>query len=144
MKALSFLQPWGWLVANGLKPIENRKRYTTLRDQFLVHISQRTTQKYYDGARSWLVDHGLGDVVVPPLNELPHGGFIGSARICSVLDPEWEDMFTTRADPRLSWWMRDQYGYVLDSAKRCKFVEWPGALGFWNVPDRIVKRCGIL
>jgi hypothetical protein len=147
VKAVSFLQPWGWLVAEGKKRIENRKQNTKHRGPFMVHISQQTPQKYYDDARRWLDAHHLGDVVVPPLNELPRGGFIGTSSIVDVRPPaeEFGQLITENPDSLdWRWWMTEQYGYVLGEAKRCKFIEWPGNLGFWDVPDRVVKRCRIV
>jgi hypothetical protein len=40
MKALSIMQPWAWLIVNGLKDIENRKWSTDFRGEFLVHAGK--------------------------------------------------------------------------------------------------------
>jgi len=40
MKALSVRQPWAWLIANNLKPIENRTWPTRYRGAFLIHAGQ--------------------------------------------------------------------------------------------------------
>ncbi|MDP2728980.1 MAG: ASCH domain-containing protein [Dehalococcoidales bacterium] len=40
MKALSFRDPWGWLVALGLKDVENRNWSTKFRGRIYIHISK--------------------------------------------------------------------------------------------------------
>ena len=38
--ALSFRQPWAWVVAKGIKPIENRNWPTEYRGLFLIHAGK--------------------------------------------------------------------------------------------------------
>lgn len=39
MKTLTIKNPWGWLVASGLKEIENRTWHTPFRGRVLIHTS---------------------------------------------------------------------------------------------------------
>jgi hypothetical protein len=149
MKALSFLQPWGWLVASGHKLVENRKRNTKSRGETIaIHISRGTPLAYFDDAKRWLDAHGLGHVVplIPSIGSIGHGGIVGTFEISAVLPPDVvPGMFSGIAPditnaPPLRWWMRDQYGYIVGKATHHELVRCSGALGFWNVPAEIEER----
>jgi len=43
MKALSFKQPWAWLMCKGFKDIENRNWSTKFRGRIYVHASKSKT-----------------------------------------------------------------------------------------------------
>lgn len=40
MKALSYRDPWGWLVAMGIKPVDNRSWKTNFRGRIYIHVSK--------------------------------------------------------------------------------------------------------
>lgn len=40
MRALSYRDPWGWLVAKGIKPVDNRPWSTTFRGRIYIHVSK--------------------------------------------------------------------------------------------------------
>ncbi len=49
MKALSVRQPWGWLIVNGYKDIENRDWNTKLRGRIWIHTGvHRVTKAEYE------------------------------------------------------------------------------------------------
>ena len=41
MKALSIRQPWAWLIARGVKTVENRTWATNFRGRFYIHASAK-------------------------------------------------------------------------------------------------------
>jgi len=45
MKALSVRQPWAWLIAHGLKPVENREWETHYRGPVLIHASKTFSEE---------------------------------------------------------------------------------------------------
>jgi hypothetical protein len=114
VKALSIMQPWAWLIVNGLKDIENRKWSTDVRGEFLVHAGKT----YDDGAHIALRQLG---VIVPRMELLERGGIVGQARITGCV--------ATSA----SRWFVGPYGFVLADAKPLPFVPYRGMLGFFEV-----------
>jgi hypothetical protein len=48
MKALSYRDPWGWLVARGIKPVENRSWSTLFRGRIYIHVSKTFDYEGYD------------------------------------------------------------------------------------------------
>jgi hypothetical protein len=40
MKALSFKDPWGWLIAKGIKPVDNRSWKTSFRGRIYIQVSK--------------------------------------------------------------------------------------------------------
>ncbi len=55
MKALSFRQPYAWLSATGIKPVDNRPRPTNYRGRFYIHASKSTKAlKGFDEA--WVLE----------------------------------------------------------------------------------------
>jgi hypothetical protein len=46
MKALSYRDPWGWLVALGIKPVDNRAWGTSFTGRIYIHVSKTFD---YDG-----------------------------------------------------------------------------------------------
>jgi len=40
MKTLSIMQPWAWLIAQGIKPVENRGWMSSYRGPLLIHASK--------------------------------------------------------------------------------------------------------
>jgi len=41
MKAMSIRNPWPYLIAGGIKDVENRSRRTNYRGRFYIHVSQK-------------------------------------------------------------------------------------------------------
>lgn len=144
MLALSIRQPWAWLIirpdisaehraaaaARGhIKPIENRCWPTRYRGRFAVHASKGMTRaEYAEAADFAVIDIGIPADQVPALKALQRGGIIGTADIV--------DCVTASPSP----WFFGEYGFVLASAQPCEFVPFKGALGFFEVPDELVRE----
>ena len=45
VKGISIRQPYAWLVASGLKPIENRSQNTRYRGRLLILASQKRARR---------------------------------------------------------------------------------------------------
>lgn len=128
MKALSIRQPWAWLVLHGGKDIENRTWHTKHRGRFLVHASAGCTRKQWAEAVSFALEVGLikHPAEVPPINELPRGGIIGSVDLVDSVDTSG-----------LAWYMGEK-AFVLHDPKPLPFTRLKGRLGFFEVPDELV------
>lgn len=131
MKALSFWQPWGWLVVSGLKDVDNRPRGTKYRGPLLVHASKRWDS---EGERWLYINACKGRI---PVKEYPmrhdqrivYGSIIG---IVSVVD-----CVTQHPSP----WFCGPNGLVVRDP--VKFVEpfaFKGQLGLFDVPDELAKQ----
>lgn len=146
MKALSIRQPWAWAILRAGKDIENRDwsdRYAGLRDaerlvragagDFLIHASAGMTRGEYDDCLDTL--HAIGRVrpfapglTFPSFCDLPCGGIVGRAQLCDVV--------RQHASP----WFFGSIGLVIRNARPLPFIPLRGALGFFNVPDDLVRE----
>lgn len=135
MKALSIRQPWAWMILYGGKDIENRDWPTRFRGRVLIHASKGMTRAEWEDA--WDFVHGSGvfpeAAVTRAVNEkltfnnIPRGGIIGSVEIVDCV---------THSDSR---WFTGIYGFMLRNPVVLPVQPCRGALGFFDVPDHIVR-----
>ena len=121
MKTLSIKQPWAWLIANGLKDIENRDwRYPPkFRGPLLIHAGKRPTildDRFTELCRRRRIK-------IP--DDLPLGGVVGQAEIVDVV--------TASRSP----WFFGPLGFVLRKARPLPFMPYKGQLGFLEVDYRL-------
>lgn len=116
LPALSIRQPYAWLVARGIKDLENRSRQTHYRGQFLVHAGLNQSDLDED-VRNEL--GALTRVMWPKKVEL--GGVIGVVEIV--------DCVRRSNSP---WKHPASWGWVLANAHPLKFRPCKGALGFFK------------
>lgn len=135
MKALSIRQPWAWLVAMGLKDIENRTWATKYRGRVLVHAGQQMTRREYEDVADFvrainranlIANTSVPPIILPAADELQRGGIIGSVFIHDCITPE---MRTSH------WHMEGQHGFALRSGFPLPFAPMKGKLGIFNVPE---------
>jgi hypothetical protein len=115
MKALSIRQPWAWLVASGVKDIENRTWDTRYRGMVLIHAGKALD---VDGFRNW----PLG-CTRETAHTLGMGGIIGVALLTGT-GTRWLSTWYEGA-PNIGWRM--------DAAARLPFSPLKGSLGLFNV-----------
>jgi len=115
--ALSIRQPWAFLIASGVKDIENRKWKTPFRGRFLIHASLGMTRLEYDETAEFAETQGI---IVPEFDDLARGGIIGEAEIT--------DCVRESDSP----WFFGPYGFVIRNAKPMRMVPCKGRLGFFN------------
>jgi hypothetical protein len=126
MKALSFMQPYAWLTAAGIKPVDNRLRKWDYRGPILIHASQQHDQhaltRIGDRVGQWAVDR------VIEAAPLVYGALIGKAVIV-----EW---VTEYQSP----WFWGPYGAVIEQAELfANPIPYPGQLGLFDVPENVVE-----
>lgn len=169
-RALSFRQPWLWLVVRRLKPVENRPRNIGIPPggAFVLHASARSTREDEQAALG-LASRILGeDRAAKELDAWRRldlrGGFCGAARALARIAPgdprtthgNRETFFYEQVPGRdveqvvgggsawdLRWWMREQHGYLLADVAALPFVPGPGMLGFFRVPPDVVEKLGL-
>lgn len=133
MKALSLTPWWAWIVANGHKPVENRKWNTKFRGEFLIHASIGKSSDWAE-VRDFFA-HVIPRVSKESLDcflgsDVPRGAIVGRARLVDVV---------RESD---SPWFFGPYGFVLEGVARTPIVPCKGALGFWTVPADVLAKIG--
>jgi len=144
MKALSVRQPWAWAILHAGKDVENRdwrddggnlkqaRRLAAKGETILLHTGAGMTRAEYE--------HGLDTIcaIRPDLavavaklsrETIPRGGIVGSFRIVRVTS----DALTA------SRWFAGRWGLVLADVVPLGFVPLAGQLGFFDVPDAVVR-----
>jgi hypothetical protein len=117
--ALSIQQPWAWLIADGIKDIENRKWSTSFRGPFFVHAGKRFDQSGYE----WLISEmGLS---LPKPGEYALGGIVGKATVIDCVRSHY------------SRWFFGPYGFILAGASPLPFIPLRGQLGFFRVSSTV-------
>lgn len=121
--ALSIRQPWAWLIANGIKRIENRKWSTSFRGPFFVHAGKGFDHQAYE----WITKTMSFEIPEPKSYAL--GGIVGKAEIIDCV----------KQHP--SKWFFGPYGFVLTDASPLPFIPLKGQLGFFMVlPEDLLQR----
>lgn len=122
MKALSIRQPWAWLIAEGIKDIENRTWKTDYRGKLIIHASKLWDQEGYEfityKKRGW----------VPGKNYHHYGMILGIVEMVDCVNHHTSE------------WFFGPWGFVFEKAKMINTpIKYRGALGLFNVPDGIVE-----
>jgi hypothetical protein len=114
LRALSIMQPWSWLIANGHKDIENRSWPTRFRGRIMIHAGKKFDGD--DDAEEWDWPH------IDRPKDFDMGGIVGE---CEIVD------CVTSSKSR---WFFGPYGFVIRNARPLPFQPCRGMLGFF-VPD---------
>lgn len=126
VRALTIRQPAAWLVARGLKRVENRTFRVRYRGPLLIHAG---CSRDSDGAdvRRALRRRGI---VVPDPADLAHGAIVGIVDLVDCLP-----LRSVRHDPFAS----GPWCWVLANAHAIEPIECRGQLGLWRPPAAIVS-----
>lgn len=127
MRILSVRQPWAYLIAHGIKPIENRDWTTRYRGIVLIHAGKQ----FEDEAVDWILNK-LDDLERRrfPMKKSAFecGGIVGIARLADV---------ATDSENK---WFVGEYGWVFDRAMPLPFIPMRGQLGLFDAPAEIAER----
>lgn len=132
MKALSIRQPWAWLIAHGIKTVENRSWKTAFRGRFFIHASEKfdmSAKNYAEfkrelekGAR----EDGI-DITLPASpSDFETGGIIGAIDLVDCVT-ECEDEYDQ------AWHIPGNFAFLLDNAEPLPFRPMKGKLNFFEV-----------
>lgn len=123
MKALSIRQPYAWLIAQGIKDVENRTWHTGYRGPVLIHAGKTYPKRdHLDDWESW--QH----FYYPPDRDGMVGGIVGIATITGCV---------TSSESK--WWI-GPVGFTLTDAEPCDLIPCKGELGFFDVPPEVVLQ----
>jgi hypothetical protein len=145
LKAISLLQPWGWLMLHGGKNIENRNWPTKFRGEILIHASKGWDKKAFaligDGGedalfipQAFIKMPFLPNGVVMPsrISDFWRGGIIGSMTIT--------DCVTESSSP----WFFGPYGFTVENVHPLPYMVCNGALGIWEVPQDVMVQLALI
>jgi hypothetical protein len=116
LPALAIRQPYAWLVAHGVKDVENRTRRTHYRGQFLIHASLSAELLFEDTAAEIAAKAKMALPI-----EFDAGGIVGVAEIVDCV---------RNFDSR--WAARGNWGWVIANARPLPVRACKGALGFFK------------
>jgi hypothetical protein len=125
--AISMMQPYAWLFAQGYLTIDDRTRPTAVRGTVAIHASRRFHAAYDSFIRS------ATDWPLPPAHELEHGGLVGMADLVDCIPA-----VTVAREPdirRVHFGAPGFYGLEFANARPLAFVPLAGRLGIFQVPD---------
>ena len=123
MKALSIRQPWAWLIASGIKDVENRGWWTAFRGRIYIHAGKVMDEVAYLDIVSNKAEYG---VELP--EHLDFGCIIGEVDIVDCIFRKPLQIGLSR------WHETGRWGFILanpalyDHPVSCK-----GQLGFFEV-----------
>jgi hypothetical protein len=133
IRCISIMQPWAYLVASGIKDIENREWDTSYRGPLLIHTGKKPDVDYFcdDGSLSPYFERKFGlalaKIMPQRIQDYAYGALIG---IADLVNSVTVDTLEVSND-----WFRGTYGFVLANAR--PFVEpipYKGATSLFNVP----------
>ncbi len=130
MRALSIRQPWAWLILNAGKDIENRVWGTSVRGRILIHAAKGMTKEEWSDAWEFALGSGASPMAIAAgitSKTIERGGIVGSVEIVDCV---------THSNSR---WFNGPYGFVLRDPRPLPFLPMRGMLGFFAVPDDVVK-----
>jgi len=123
MRALSIRQPWAWLIAAGVKTVENRTWATSYRGPLLIHAGQSLAMSPDDLTRMRKAMAGVG-VIMPA--QFDRGGIVGVVDVV--------DIATECADPAdADWHEPGCYAWILRNPRSLPFLATPGRLMLFEV-----------
>lgn len=121
LKALSVLQPWAWLLAHGMKDVENRNWHTRFRGDVLIHAGKKWGLEQRDDLE--FVRAKFPEINLPETFDL--GGIVGKATLTDCVEHS--------SSP----WFFGRYGFVMQDAIVLPFTPCKGALSFFALPDGV-------
>lgn len=136
MKALSLRQPWAWLVASGIKDVENRTWLTKFRGRIYIHAGKSTKVTVQGIGDEWItkrltVGQYLQYREAEAELELVRGAIIGEVTIVDCKFRFGEE----NANLYSKWAEAGLYGFVLANPILYEEpIPCRGALGFFE-PD---------
>ena len=120
MRILTVRQPWAYLLAAGIKDVENRSWRTAYRGRVLILASRKPSTTPHA-----VIEQRYG-VVIP--NELPAGGIVGIAKIVGCVQ---------RSN---SPWFEGPWGWRFSEARAVAFIPCKGSLRLNTASKEITRR----
>lgn len=135
-RAISFVQPWAWLVMNAGMDVFNRQTpwATRMPRRVLIHASERLVRREIDDAFAFM-RRVNPKVNLPDPMRLDRGGFVGAATVFQV-------QFNDHLAPiKSKWCVPTMYGHILRSVEPVPFTPYVSTEGtIIEVPRDLVQQ----
>lgn len=135
MRAISMMQPFAWLFANGRMTIDDRRTGTPYRGPVIIHASKNFLDSFHElltklpAAQHWQMPKAR--------DEFERGGIVGIANLVDVIKPVAPGSMPP--DLRRSHFGgHGLTGLVFSEPKSFPLVPYPGKVGFFDVPSELV------
>lgn len=128
MKALTVRQPWAWAIVRAGKDIENRNWHTNYRGQIAIHAAKGMTRTEYTKVVDDLQHRYNYKKEIPSYDNMVRGAIVGVADLVDCVSSS------------KSKWFEGDYGFVLKNVRPITPIVCSGALGFWTVPDNVLRK----
>jgi len=147
MKTISIKNPWGYLVAAGIKPIENRTWPIKFRGRVLVHVSAKPIRMKHESDvftyNQWWQGLTYDQRILMKSDTLANSAIIGSVEIVDCV-VNHESIWAEKSGPKSIDYLEHHYNWVL--ANPVLFAEpilnVKGKLSFWEYPIELCHVCG--
>jgi hypothetical protein len=128
IKALSFKQPFAWLIANGYLLVDDRTWGTQYRGPMLIHASKGLYEQYYQHIKF------NTDVPIPDVDKLEYGGVVGIAKLVLCCKPGELPTGVSR-DQRAHFGgvHYDYFGFLFEQARPLPLLPCAGKLGIFEL-----------
>lgn len=128
IKALSFKQPFAWLIANGYLQVDDRSWGTSYRGPILIHASKGLYDAYYQYIKSHT------DVPIPDKDKLEYGGVVGMATLVLCCKPEaLPANIRTEQRAQFAGVQHGYYGFLFEQARPFPRMPCSGKLGIFEI-----------
>lgn len=128
IKALSFKQPFAWLIAHGYLEVDDRSWGTPYRGPLLIHASKGLYEEYY----AYIKSHT--DVPIPDRDRLEYGGVVGLAQLVLCSKPEaLPAQLKAEQRAQFAGVHRGYYGFLFEDARPLPFMRCAGKLGLFDL-----------
>lgn len=128
IKALSFKQPFAWLIANGYLLVDDRSWGTQYRGPMLIHASKGLYEEYYQHIKSHT------DVPIPDKDKLQYGGVVGIARLVLCSKPgELPAGISREQRAHFGGVHQEYYGFLFAQATPLPLMPCAGKLGIFEI-----------
>lgn len=132
-KAVTFLNPWGYLIARGIKPVENRTWKTHFRGRIYIHSSGKWDYRSRSMSKLFSLDQWIelsknGQDQKMIIKKLPIYAIIGEVDIVDCV--EYHSSIWAEKEPGIWKWVLKNpvlYDKPILNVK--------GALSFWRYPN---------
>lgn len=127
-KAISFKQPFAWLIANGYLSVDDRNWGSQYRGVVLIHASKGLYREYYDCLKA------TTDIPLPDNDKLEYGGVVGIADLVLCCRPRDLPESATRAQGAYFGGVhQDCFGFLFEQASPLALMPCPGKLGLFDI-----------
>jgi len=128
IKALSFKQPFAWLIANGYLLVDDRSWGTQYRGPMLIHASKGLYEEYYQ----YIKLHT--DIPIPDRDKLAYGGVVGIARLVLCSKPgELPAGISREQRAHFGGVHQEYYGFLFAQATPLPLMPCAGKLGIFEI-----------